>query len=441
MRRSSVTGPHGHRPVPRRRSSAPRGLLSAAAVLSLIGAACQGERADYARDASLGSGGGSGSGGAGGAQLDASVEHTICTADDQCAAPRFCSAGACISTVNLAGNGDLETGTTTGWAPFAGGTLGLSSTASGGVAHDGQYSVSVTGRTQYYQGPSYQMPTGLGQYAISAWGLQKDDPSITGVLQLEVICATTTSYVAVQPTGSFGVTMAQNTWTMFSATVDTSTGVMMPADCDPNATPPGVVKTAVLYLNHVMNPTPVALPDLYMDDLVVQVQDGHNLVGNPNFEAGVTDGWSVNGGGSPLAISSTVAHGGTHSLWLSGRTTTASGPRYTALPIGTASYNLTFWVQHNGTATHDLNLQAAYTCIGSTQVLPPPIATATAVAGSTWTQLGGTLTLPPANATPGCGLAQATVFVTQEAGTCGTGAGQVECPDLFVDDVSITLAP
>jgi hypothetical protein len=54
---------------------------------------------------------------------------------------------------------------------------------------------------------------------------------------------------------------------------------------------------------------------------------------------------------------------------------------------------------------------------------------------------GGALTLPPANATPGCELAQATVFVTQEAGTCGAGAGQVECPDLFVDDVSITLAP
>jgi hypothetical protein len=438
---------HDEPPVLRSRSSAPLGLLSAVAVLSLLGPACQGERAYYARDPSLGSGGGSGGsggsggggGGDGGEPIDGSVEHPICTADNQCGSSLFCSAGACVST-NLAGNGDLETGTPTGWAPFAGGTLVVSSTASGGVAHGGQYSNSVTNRTQYYQGPSYAVPTGIGQYTISAWGLQQDDPSIAGVLQLEVVCATTTSYVAVQAAGSFGVTMNQNTWTMFGATVDTSKGVMMPADCDPNATPPGLVKVAVVYLNHVMNPTPVALPNLYMDDLVVQVPDGHNLVGNPNFEAGLPDGWSVNGGASPLAVSATVAHGGTHSLGQSGRTTTSTGPRY-VLPIGTARYNLTFWVEHNGTAPHDLTLQAAYTCIGSAQVLPPPIHTASAVAGGTWTELSGTLTLPPANATPGCVLAQAAVFVTQEPGTCGTGSGQVECPDLFVDDVSITVAP
>jgi hypothetical protein len=415
----------------------PIASLLALAILSVIGAACQGERANYARgdDASLTTG----SGGQG-AEVDASVDHPHCAADNQCAASSFCSAGTCLSTINLAGNGNLETGTTTGWAPFAGGTLSLSSTASGGVAHDGQYSIAVTNRTQYYQGPSYAMPTGLGQYAISTFGLQKDDPSISGVLQLEVICATTTFYVAVQAAGSFGVPMNQNSWTMLGTTVNTATDVVTPADCDPNATPPGVVKASLLYLNHVMNPTPVALPDLYLDDLVVQVPDGHNLVGNPNFEAGVPDGWSLNGGASTLAVSATVAHGGMHSLWQTGRTTTSSGPRYT-LPIGAAAYSLSFWVQHGGAATHDLVLQPAYTCLGSTQVLPPPIAKASAVAGSTWTELSGTVTLPPASATPGCQLAQATVFVTQESGTCGTGGGQVECPDLFVDDVSITLAP
>jgi hypothetical protein len=58
---------HDEPPVLRSRSSAPLGLLSAVAVLSLLGPACQGERAYYARDPSLGSGGGSGgSGGSGG---------------------------------------------------------------------------------------------------------------------------------------------------------------------------------------------------------------------------------------------------------------------------------------------------------------------------------------------------------------------------------------
>ena len=46
---------------------------------------------------------------------------TTCTADAHCT--RFCSATACVATpVNLAGNGDVENGTTAGWATN-GGTL------------------------------------------------------------------------------------------------------------------------------------------------------------------------------------------------------------------------------------------------------------------------------------------------------------------------------
>ena len=45
---------------------------------------------------------------------------------------------------------------------------------------------------------------------------------------------------------------------------------------------------------------------------------------------------------------------------------------------------------------------------------------------------------PPANATAGCKLAVAAVNVQQaETGACST----IECPDLYIDDVSITIAP
>jgi hypothetical protein len=361
-----------------------------------------------------------------------------CTTDADCAPGAFCSAGSCVQTPNnLAGDGDLEYGTGDGWSFFSGGVLALNNTSTGGIAHSGLYSVADTARGQLYQGPSYNLPTGPGQYTITAWGLQKDDTTMNGALQVKLVCASATaSYAQV---GVFSTVMNLGLWTKFTGTIDTSASPVT-ADCFPNATPPGVVKSATLYLNQISTATPTALPDLYIDDLVVQVTDGHNLVGNPNFEAGTTDGWSVNGVGS-LAASTVYAHGGTHSLAVTTRGTTASGPRY-ALPLGAGEYNVVFNVHHTGATAHDLVLQSNYTCLQGPLTLGPIIATVPAVApgATTWTQLTGTVTLPPAGAPPNCRLTEAAIYVQQEAGTC-TGAGQIECPDIYVDDVSITLGP
>jgi hypothetical protein len=95
---------------------------------------------------------------------------------------------------------------------------------------------------------------------------------------------------------------------------------------------------------------------------------------------------------------------------------------------------------HNGLTNHDLTLQGTYTCAqgGGPQMLPA-IATASAVVAGTWTQLSGTVTFPPPNAMAGCKMTTAAIYVTQEGNMCGSGAGQVECPDLFIDDASITM--
>ena len=69
--------------------------------------------------------------------------------------------------------------------------------------------------------------------------------------------------------------------------------------------------------------------------------------------------------------------------------------------------------------------------------LPPPIATEVAVPANTWTELSGTVVLPPVDATIGCKLIDAEVHVEQEVGTCGT----IECPDLFLDDAVIAIVP
>jgi hypothetical protein len=374
----------------------------------------------------------------GGYKCSAGVCGNKCSGDGDCASGSICTASTCLSTVNLAGNGDLETGTLTNWTMLASGSIGISDTTAGGVSHMGQYSIVDTGRGQYYEGPEYPIATGPGKYTISVWGMQKDDATATGVLQLTLTCATTMQYITVQANGAFGIAMNQGVWTMFGATVDTSTA---PADCQPTATPPGLVRAAAIYLNQTMTPTltPVAYPDLYMDDMVVQVPDAHNLVGNPNFEAGATDGWNVTGSSS-LSVSTAVAHGGTHSLWQNGRSVTTAGPRY-VLPTGAARYNVSFYVQHSGVSTHDLVLGATYTCLGGNQTFAPAIATVSAVPGNTWTLLNGTVTMPPPSAPTGCQLSEAGVFVEQESGTCGTNTGQVECPDLFVDDASVSMAP
>ena len=199
---------------------------------------------------------------------------------------------------NIAGNGDLEYGAPGGWFSFGGAAAAmLSSPGTGGVAHGGQYSVDVGGRTQNYQGPGYDLPTGPGQYVISFWGLQQDDDSFTGVAQVQLTCSSGTAQYQTVQMGGFGISMPPKVWTQFSGTVDTSAPAM-PAECDPTATPPGMVQRAMLYLNQTAAGTPVATPDLFVDDLVVHVTDGHNLIGNPNFEAGSTLGWAVAGTGT-----------------------------------------------------------------------------------------------------------------------------------------------
>src|SRR6185295_12360170 len=100
---------------------------------------------------------------------------TTCSDDSGCAQGGFCSARTCIVKPNLVGNGDLETGTLTGWSPFSSTPMVLSSSAAAGYAHTGQFSGQLTGRTQSYQGPAYPLPTGLGQYSISAWAMQTQD--------------------------------------------------------------------------------------------------------------------------------------------------------------------------------------------------------------------------------------------------------------------------
>jgi hypothetical protein len=363
---------------------------------------------------------------------------TSCTSDTTCNG--FCSAAACSSTntaspLNLAGNGNLEYGTATGWATNGGGTLVVeSATTSAGLVHGGSSSIADTALTASYNGPGYALPTGAGKYNVSVWAMEMDNSTQTVALQVNLNCgaAGSSTFPVI---GTYGLQLSQGVWQQITGTIDTSTVT----GCSPLAATPGVENSAFLYLNETATGTPTALPGLFLDDLVITATDGHNLVGNPNLEAGTTKGWLNNGGGT-LAASTAQFHGGTKSLALTGRTATYNGPSW-SLPIGAAKYNVVFNALHTGSLPHDLMLTPTYTCLGGSAQFPGAAVTASQVAGGTWNQLSATITYPPANAPAGCKLTSAAVYVQQESGTCGGGAGQIECPDIYVDDVSITLAP
>ena len=385
-------------------------------------------------------------------QCAGAVCGTTCSNDSFCN-NGFCSATACYaSPVNLAGNGDLEYGPSTpitnpptGWSLSGSGALVLQTAANPPTnVHAGTYAVANTGRTATFNGPAYTIPTGAGKYNVTAWAMQSapasPDATLNGVLNVKVTCGSTSvdhfPSIGPNPTPGF------NQWTLNNATWTKVTGVIdfsaVGADCQPGAATPGVVRAAQLYLNQNGAGSPTALPDMYLDDVVITVTDGHNLVGNPNFEANTAAGWQTNGGGA-LSVTTAIYLGGTHSLVHNGRTGTSQGPRWN-LPLGAAKYNFTFNALHDGTmASHDLILQPTYTCQGGSANFPASIAVASQVGANGWNTLSGTATFPPANAPAGCKLTSAAVYLQQEYGN-GSCTG-VECPNLYVDDVSITLVP
>ena len=173
--------------------------------------------------------------------------------------------------------------------------------------------------------------------------------------------------------------------------------------------PPGLVRSAVVLLDEDMNDAALpdkTFPNFYVDDLVVTVDDNHNLVGNPNFEVagGFVDGWSTNAaavkGTAMLSVSTTQHNGGKNSLWERNRSLPSVGIRY-ALPIGAANYAVTFYVMQSGVTAHALQLWAAYSCYGdpANSVRQKAIAQTGALPGGTWAALSSSaVAFPPSDA-------------------------------------------
>jgi hypothetical protein len=374
-----------------------------------------------------------------------------CKDSTACVAGGFCGAGTCVGpNPNLAGNGDLEYGTTDGWSTIPGGT-GLSVTST--VFNNGVYSAEQTNRTATYIGPGYYIPTGIGKYNISVWAMQNQVAGATppsGLLQLRLICAQGgNGYYD----GNVAALMPSGVWVNLTASLDTNADMAVMSDCfavpKTSGVLPGLVRSAVVFVDENASDGPVTgttnFPNFYVDDLVVTVNDGHNLVGNPNFEAmgGFVDGWSTNMMGSAtLSVSTTQHNGGKNSLWLQNRSLWNTAIRY-ALPLGAADYAVTFYVMQSGVTAHAVQLWAAYSCKDdpSGSVRTKAISQTVQLATGSWLPLtSGAVAFPPSDAPAGCQMTGAAFWVTQaDQGNCGTGSGQIECPDLFLDDATIAL--
>jgi arabinoxylan arabinofuranohydrolase len=145
---------------------------------------------------------------------------------------------------------------------------------------------------------------------------------------------------------------------------------------------------------------------------------GGNLLANADMESGTT-GWGVFGSGT-LSSNTSVAHGGTRSLSLTGRTASWNGisQNVTSTLTNGKSYATSVWVRtQSGTPSAKVTL--AVTANGSTSYVG--LTPAVAVNSGGWTLLSGTATVSWSGT-----LSNAVLYVETAAGTDG----------LLIDDAS-----
>ncbi|BCJ76379.1 hypothetical protein CS0771_59230 [Catellatospora sp. IY07-71] len=138
---------------------------------------------------------------------------------------------------------------------------------------------------------------------------------------------------------------------------------------------------------------------------------GGNQLANADMEAGTT-GWAVFGSGT-LASNTSVVHGGSRSLAITGRTASWNGIRQdvTAKLVNGKSYTTSVWVRtQSGTPSAKVTL--ALTANGSTSYVQ--LTPAATVNSGGWTQLTGTATVSWTGT-----LSGASLYVETAAGTDG----------------------
>ncbi len=140
--------------------------------------------------------------------------------------------------------------------------------------------------------------------------------------------------------------------------------------------------------------TPVSTPTATPAGTPTSTPQAGNLLSNPGFETGTTEGWYSFGESASLAISTVKVHTGTYSGLSSNRVEDWNGPGLDLLGIMSAgkTYELSIWVTMDNAAS--ATLKATVKKVDGNGEGYAPLESAT-VTGSAWTQLGGFYTFEP----------------------------------------------
>ena len=290
---------------------------------------------------------------------------------------------------NILSNGDFELGAS-GWFGF-GASVALSTT----TVHGGANAGVATGRTDTWQGPAYNVPSGPGSYSVSIYAQQSSGSALTLALSAKVTCGGADSFLTI---GSASAN--SGAWTKLSGSLT------VPAGCS----------AATVYVQQFGG---TVFPDLYVDDLVATPVNVTNFSGNPGFESG-TAGWGSFG--ATISQTSAFVHSGAFAGLASARTADWQGISF-SYPAGAGKYSASLWALQNSGADFPFMLSAKVTCGGVDSF--PTVAIVTGATG-TWVQLTGTFTVPS-------GCSSADLYLHQNGATV--------FPDLYVDDLIALPVP
>lgn len=311
---------------------------------------------------------------------------------------------------------DFEDGTTQGWGAFCGATV----TNSTDIAESGTHSLLASGRNNNCAGPSLDMTSllvPLATYQITGWVRLPASESGTDQANISVVqvdSSSGTNYVTV---GAYQTNVTSAGW------------VELQGQYTPSSSP-----TSLTLYAQLVNSDSGVTDSFYLDNVTITEISGPPIGPQDNsgistdFEDGNLDGWSSRAGAT-LANSTADAHGGTHSLLVTGRTAAYDGPQISVnnkMYVG-STYAVSVWVKlgPNATAADTLRVSLQTTSGGTTSY--NTVVGNTPVPLDTWVNLKIAKYSMGSSYDPG----QAYLYVESNSGT----------QDFYIDDFTLNYIP
>ena len=265
--------------------------------------------------------------------------------------------GMLPASAQIVAQSDFEDGTTQGWVSFNGASVPVNSTA---ASESGTHSLLTTTGSTGSGGPSI---------ALNSVLLPGATYTITGFLRLTNGEASTSANFTIKrsdPSCSGGTCF--DTIGTYQVPVNATGFAMIGGNYTVSATETGVTLYAQLV-------GPTTAQSFYLDNVVITEiapppggpQDNTGI--STTFEDGALDGWSGRAAAT-LTNTSVTAHGGTHSLLITGRSANYDGPQISVnnKMYNGSQYSLSVWIKllPTDSTIHTINMSLQVTLNGTT---------------------------------------------------------------------------